>query len=349
MNSRERFLAACACEPVDKTPIWLMRQAGRYLPEYRALKERHCFVTMVRTPELATEVTLQPLQRFDLDAAILFSDILVIPEALGQPYSFRDEGGINMAFAMNNEATIHALEPQFITEKLSYVADALRLIRKEVGTQKALLGFGGSPWTLAAYMVQGRSAEGFPQLKKFVWQEPILFEMLMEQLTEALIAYFKMKIEAGVDAIQIFDTWGSLCEQENYWEHSLKWIHKIIQALPEGFPVIVFAKGVNERIESLLKTGASVLSLDATVSLRAVREAFPAPFALQGNLEPSLMNTTPGEVCAAANSILDEMAPYPGHIFNLGHGILPQAKIENVEALVDCVHNFSVDRERVLV
>lgn len=349
MNSRERFLAACACKPVDKIPIWLMRQAGRYLPEYRVLKEQYSFVTMVRTPELATQVTLQPLQRFDLDAAIIFSDILVIPEALGQPYSFRDEGGIEMAFAMNTQAAIKSLEPEFVPEKLFYVAQALKLTRKELGTQKAMLGFGGSPWTLAAYMVQGGSADGFPKLRQFVKESPALFELLMERLSESLVAYFKMQIEAGVDAIQIFDSWGGLCAQENYESYSLKWIKEIIQALPKEIPIILFAKGVNDRLEALLHTGASVLSLDASVSLRAVRETVAGKYALQGNLDPMLMSTTPQRVISHANEILYQMSPYPGYIFNLGHGILPQAKIENVKALVDYVHDFSMERQKILV
>lgn len=342
MNGKQRFLAALSCQRSDKTPIWIMRQAGRYLPEYRALKEKYSFLELVKTPELATQVTLQPLKRFDLDAAVFFCDILVVSEALGVPYSFREKGGIQLDFAVNSEAAIHQLSSaEKVPEKLDYAAQALRLIRNELKEEKALLGFAGSPWTLAAYMMEGGSSTHFCTLLKFPQENPKAFNHLMTKITEATLRYFKLQIQAGVDAIQIFDTWGSLCTENNYWEYSLQWIQKIIQGLPKNFPIILFSKEVGKKLPLLFKTGARAYSLDNTVSLKAVREEFPGEYALQGNLNPEILSTgNPAIIQAAAEAILGEMEPYPGHIFNLGHGILPTAKIENVQALVQTVHDY---------
>ncbi|MDP4879224.1 MAG: uroporphyrinogen decarboxylase, partial [Opitutales bacterium] len=216
MTPRERFLAAAHCQPVDRPPIWLMRQAGRYLPEYRELKAQHDFVTMVRTPELAAEVTLQPMRRFPLDAAIIFSDILVIPEALGQGYHFREQGGIGMDYLLDSPEKIAALDSSKITERLAYVADALSLTRTKLGEDTALLGFCGSPWTLACYMIEGGSAKDFIAIKKLAWEHPDQFEALMQKLTNAIVEYLHMQIDAGADALQIFDSWGSICPATHY-------------------------------------------------------------------------------------------------------------------------------------
>src|SRR5471030_1365363 len=225
MTSRERFLAAIACSPLDRPPLWVMRQAGRYLPEYRALKAKSSFLEMVRTPALAAEVTMQPLRRFAFDAAILFSDILVIPEALGQGYKFRDEGGIAMEFRLDTRAQIDALAPAAaVPERLRYVADTLALLKRELAGQKMLLGFGGSPWTLAAYAVEGGSSEDFEHIKSFFYSQRADFDALLEKLTAALIEYFLMQIRAGADAIQIFDSWGGVIAGQDYEAASLRWI-----------------------------------------------------------------------------------------------------------------------------
>ena len=212
MTSRERFLASCARIPTDRRPVWLMRQAGRYLPEYRALKQKHSFVEMVRTPELAAEVTLQPLRRFPLDAAILFSDILVVPEALGQPYHFREEGGIAMNFALDSVEKIKRLEGDNIAGRLAYQAHALKLVRQEMGEEKTLLGFAGSPWTLAAYMVEGGSPTNEPMVAELARRDPATFELLMQKVTKAVAICLRQQIEAGADAVQIFDSWAAHCE-----------------------------------------------------------------------------------------------------------------------------------------
>jgi uroporphyrinogen decarboxylase len=339
MTSRERFLAACAGEKLDRPPLWVMRQAGRYLPEYRALKAKSSFLEMVRTPTLATEVTLQPLRRFSgLDAAILFSDILVIPEALGQGYHFRDEGGIGMEYRLETRAQIEALAPaEAVPERLAYVANTLALLKKELAGQKALLGFGGSPWTLATYMIEGGSSDEFELSKRLFYTDRPLFDALLEKLTAALIAYFQMQIRAGADAIQIFDSWGGIIAGPDYEAASLQWIRRIIAALPRDFPVILYAKGTAPHLTDQAFSGARVLSVDWTSDLAIVRRTLPANVAVQGNLDPVLLNTTPEIVRREAARLLEAMRGSAGHIFNLGHGIQPHAKLECMEALVETV------------
>ncbi|MFI5337620.1 MAG: uroporphyrinogen decarboxylase [Opitutales bacterium] len=337
MTSRERFLQACACQPLERPPLWVMRQAGRYLPEYRALKAKSSFLDMVRTPELAAEVTLQPLRRFALDAAIIFSDILVIPEALGQGYKFREQGGIAMDFRLENRAQLDRLDPAGIAGKLAYVAQALALVKTGLKGEQALLGFGGSPWTLATYMVEGGSSEDFSRIKELFFTDRAFFETLMEKLTAALIEYFQMQIAAGADAIQLFDSWGGTVAGQDYEAASLRWMRAIIAALPKDFPVILYAKGTSSQLTDMAFTGARVLGVDWTVDLGVVRRLVPANVALQGNLDPVLMNTTPEIVRRETTRLLETMRGARGHIFNLGHGIMPSAKLECMQALVDTV------------
>ncbi len=337
MTARERFLAACARAPADRQPVWLMRQAGRYLPEYRALKEKHSFVEMVRTPALAAEVTLQPLRRFPLDAAIIFSDILIVPEAMGQPYRFREEGGIAMEFALDSAARLEKLDAHNVVERLQYLGDAHRLVRRELGGHTALLGFAGAPWTLAAYMVEGGAPAATPAIARLARTEPARFEMLMQKLTRAVTACLRLQLEAGADAVQIFDSWGALCPREFYSAWSLRWILEIIVALPPKMPVILFAKGMALEAKALTNTGATVLSLDQTVDLAAFRRAHPE-LATQGNLDPVLLEGDPKNVRDATRALLNAVTG-PGHIVNLGHGITPRAKIECVAALVESVTN----------
>ena len=343
MTSRARFFSALACEPLDRPPLWIMRQAGRYLPEYRALKAKSSFLEMVRTPEIAAEVTLQPLRRFPgLDAAILFSDILVIPEALGQPYAFRDTGGIQMAHRLETRAQIDALaSAEAVPEKLGYVAAALRLLKRELAAGgQALLGFGGSPWTLATYMIEGGSSDDFARAKLLFYTDRPAFDALLEKLSAALVSYFKLQIEAGADAIQIFDSWGGILAGPDYEAASLQWIRRVVAALPAGFPVILYAKGTAPHLAAQAASGVRAISVDWTADLAAVRAALPANVALQGNLDPVLMTTTPGIVRAQTLRLLESMRGRPGHIFNLGHGITPDATIDCVQALVDTVTSF---------
>jgi uroporphyrinogen decarboxylase len=314
-----------------------MRQAGRYLPEYRALKQRHHFVEMVKTPVLAAEVTLQPLRRFALDAAILFSDILVVPEAMGQPYRFREEGGIAMDYTLDSTEKIDRLDENNVAERLAYQADALRLVRKEIGNERALLGFAGSPWTLAAYMVEGGAPKAKPAIADLAHQDPSSFEKLLQKLARAVAECLRQQLAAGADAVQIFDSWASLCPPEHYSAWSLRWIREIIRALPPQTPVILFAKGMATQARELTATGAKVLSLDTTVDVAAFRASNPT-VATQGNLDPELLLGEPEHVRAATSKLLREITG-PGHIVNLGHGVTPQAKIECVAALVETVVN----------
>ncbi len=341
------MLKALACQPVDRAPWWMMRQAGRYLPEYRALKEQHDFLTLVKTPELATEVTLQPLRRFPLDAAILFSDILVIPEALGQPYHFRDQGGIGMDFALDSPAAIERLDPpEAVAERLAYVPETLRLLRAELAGRTALLGFGGSPWTLATYMVEGGSSKNFTRVKALFHENPATFEALMEQLTQALIRYFTMQIEAGADAVQIFDSWAAVCPCEHYEAMSLSWIRRIVAALDQRAPVILYAKGAPAGVQALAETGVRALGLDWSVDMPRARDALdrlPAPVATQGNLDPVLLSTTPEVVRREATRWRERLGQRSGVIFNLGHGILPSARIDCVEALAEVLTRAPAD------
>jgi uroporphyrinogen decarboxylase len=341
MSPRERFLAACACAPLERPPVWIMRQAGRYLPEYRELKARHGFLAMVRTPELAAEVSLQPIRRFALDAAILFSDILVIPEALGQPYTFRDEGGIAMERRLDSRAAIEALAPESaVPERLSYVAAGLALLKKELAGSRAVLGFGGSPWTLATYMVEGGSSDDFSRVKALFYGDRPAFDLLLGKLTAALIAYFRMQIAAGADAIQIFDTWGGVIAGPDYEGASLKWIRAIVEALPPEFPIIIYGKGTSAHLIDQAFTGARVLSIDGSNDLASVRRSLPENVAVQGNLDPVILSTTPDIARREATRLLESVRGCRGHVFNLGHGILPTARIECVEALVDAVTTF---------
>jgi uroporphyrinogen decarboxylase len=278
------------------------------------------------------------MRRFAFDAAILFSDILVIPEALGQGYTFREEGGIAMEHRLENRSMIEALAPESaVPERLSYVAGALALLKRELAGSRALLGFGGSPWTLATYMVEGGSSEDFARVKTLFYEDRATFDLLLSKLTASLIAYFKMQIGAGADAIQIFDSWGGVIAGGDYEAASLKWIRAIVAAMPEGFPIIIYGKGTGPHLIDQAFTGARVLSIDGSNDLASVRRSLPENVAVQGNLDPVIMNTTPEIVRNETRRILESVRGSPGHIFNLGHGILPQAKIACVEALVDAV------------
>ena len=340
LTNRERFLNACRCRPVDRPPIWLMRQAGRALPEYRALKEKHTFLELVQTPELATEVTLQPIRRFDFDAAILFSDILVVAEGLGQRYEFRDRGGIEMEFLLNSAADVERLQVEAVTDRLQYVAKALPMIKAALGGRTALIGFAGSPWTLANFMVEGGGVREYTKSKALFYSDPALFARLMEKLTQAVTGFLQLQIDAGADAVQVFDSLGGVLSDGDFARASGRWIKQIVAALKRRAPVIVFSKGTHGSWDELADTGAQVLGVDWNVRLADVCARLPARVGVQGNLDPFLLCTTPEAVVAGAKRILGEMRGRPGHIFNLGHGVPPNGKLENIGALVETVRSF---------
>ena len=338
---RERFNRAARCQPVDRPPMWLMRQAGRALPEYRKLKETYTFVQLVQNPELAAEVTLQPVRRFGFDAAILFSDILVIPEALGQTYHFKETGGVQMDFAVTSKADIDKLSVERVVERLSYVDKALRILRRELGDQTALLGFTGSPWTLATFMMEGASVPKYSRALQLFREEPKTYCALAEKLTAAVTAYLQMQIAAGIDALQIFDSHGGHLAPVEFQEASGRWTDAIIAHLGGSIPVINFSLGTHGNWPDLIASGANILGIDWQTSLAEARKIIPAHIALQGNLSPNLIaESTPDVVAAETLKVLEAMRNRPGHIFNLGHGLTPGAKLENIAALVETVNNF---------
>ncbi len=340
-QARERFLRACRCEPNARPPIWLMRQAGRALPEYRALKEKHSFLEMVRTPELATEVTLQPLRRFGFDAAILFSDILVVCEALGQPYRFRETGGIEMEFTLRSVDDVDRLDSDAVLDRLRYATDALRLLRRELGHHTALIGFAGSPWTLANFMIEGGGSREYALARELFHTDRPLFDKLLEKLTDAVSRFLQAQIDAGADAVQIFDSLGGLLADNCFEAASAQWMRRIVADLRARVPVIVFSKGANTQFPTLGTLGAQVLGVDWTARLASVRDSLPPRVGVQGNLDPALLTTTPAAAAAETTRILRDMKDRPGHIFNLGHGVPPAAKLECLESVVATVQHFS--------
>jgi len=344
LTRRQRFLNACHCRANDRPPVWLMRQAGRALPEYRKLKETYTFVQLVQNPELAVEVTLQPVRRFGFDAAILFSDILVIPEALGQTYHFRDTGGVVMDFAVRSRAEIEKLSVEQVCEKLNYVDRALRQLRRELGDETALIGFSGSPWTLATFMLEGASVPKYSRALALYRKNPQTYFALAEKLTAAVTAYLKMQITAGVDAVQIFDSHGGHLAATEFQDASGRWTKEIISRLRASncaLPVIHFSLGTHGNWNDLIASGANVLGIDWQTSLAEARKTIPPHLALQGNLSPVLLaESTPEGVALETKQVLEAMRGRPGHIFNLGHGLTPGAKLENISALVETVKNF---------
>jgi uroporphyrinogen decarboxylase len=344
LTARQRFVCAARCEAVDHPPVWLMRQAGRALPEYRKLKEKYSFVKLVQNPELAAEVTLQPVRRFGFDSAILFSDILVIPEAMGQKYRFRETGGIEMDFAVQSRADIEKLSVERVVEKLSYVDSALKILRRKLGDETALIGFSGSPWTLATFMMEGGSAKKYTRALALFREDPKTYFALAEKLTCAITAYLKMQIATGVDAVQIFDSHGGHLPSNEFQEASGRWMRQIITEIRNSeleIPTIVFSLGTHGNWSDLMSMGANVIGIDWQTSMSEARKLIPEKIALQGNLSPALLaEATPNVVAAETVKILEAMRGRAGHIFNLGHGLTPNAKLENISALVETVKGF---------
>jgi uroporphyrinogen decarboxylase len=339
-TSRQRLLDAALCRPTDRPPIWMMRQAGRCLPEYRALKEKYTFLELVRTPDLATEVTLQPVRRFGFDAAILFSDILVIPEAMGQGYHFRETGGVQMEFTLRNARDIERLTMDAIEERLHYVSEALRQLKGELAGRTALIGFSGAPWTLANFMLDGGSSPHHRKGLRLLRENPKLLNALLEKLTGAVTSYLNMQIAAGADVVQIFDTHAGLLPDDLFEAASGQWIRRIIAGLEGDVPVIVFAKGTRDW-KTMLGVGANVLGIDPAFDLSEARKLFPKNVAIQGNLSPELLlDLSPNELEVKTTQLLEKMRGRPGYIFNLGHGVPPTTPLENIARVVSTVQKF---------
>lgn len=342
----DRLLKALKRQPVDMTPVWIMRQAGRYLPEYRATRARAgSFMKLCKTPELACEVTLQPLQRFDLDASILFSDILTIPDAMGLGLDFIEGSGPVFAKSLRHEHDIHQLTVPDL-EKLTYVYDAIRLIKHELAGKVPLIGFCGSPWTLAAYMVEGRSGNGFPSVMKMLEDAPFVLHHLLDVLAQSVCAHLNAQIEAGVEVVMLFDTWGGMLDTENYSEFSLSYIKQIIAGLQRNYngreiPVILFTKSGNRWLEQMANAGCDAIGVDWEISLQAAREQIGNKVALQGNMNPAVLLESPEAIRSEVQKVLESFGHGAGHVFNLGHGITPDVPPEHVKVLVDTVHEVS--------
>ena len=342
----DRFLRALRREPVDTTPVWLMRQAGRYLPEYRATRERAgSFMALAQHPDLACEVTLQPLRRFALDAAILFSDILTIPDAMGLGLSFAQGEGPQFAHPVRSAADVAKLAVPDMDGELRYVMDAVRVIRRELDGAVPLIGFSGSPWTLACYMVEGRGSRDFATPKALCWNEPALAHRLLDTLARSVAAYLAAQAAAGAQALMIFDTWGGLLAPAAFHEFSLRYMQQVVEALKSDvhareLPVILFSKGAGQHLADLADTGCAALGVDWTIDLDDARRAVAGRVALQGNLDPAVLRASPEVIRRQVQAVMDSYGNHPGHIFNLGHGITPEVDPEHVKVLVDEVHAY---------
>jgi len=345
----DRFLRALLREPVDRTPLWMMRQAGRYLPEYREIRaEAGSFMNLCTNPELACEVTLQPLRRYALDAAILFSDILTVPDALGLGLYFSEGEGPRFERPISTAAEINALDPARAASELGYVMDAVSLIRKELKGSIPLIGFAGSPWTLATYMVEGGSSKDFAKVKSLAFNEPELMHLLLSKLATSVAAYLSEQIRSGAQAVQIFDTWGGALSHNAYREFSLRYMTEIIEQLPREadgrkVPVIVFTKGGGQWLEAIADCGADAVGLDWTTDIGAARERVGDRVCLQGNMDPTLLNASPERIREEVAQILTSFGEGSGHVFNLGHGITPGINPDHVAAMVDAVVALSPD------
>lgn len=346
-SSNDRLLRALRREPVDATPVWLMRQAGRYLPEYRATRARAgSFMGLATNPELACEVTLQPLARFDLDAAILFSDILTIPDAMGLGLSFVEGEGPRLARPIRSAADVDRLSVPDMEGELRYVMDALRLVRRELDGKVPLIGFSGSPWTLACYMIEGGRSDNFSKIKAMAFSEPALLHRLLEVVTDAVIAYLGAQRAAGAQVLMVFDTWGGVLAPHFYREFSLRYLSRIAAQFERGAgeartPLVLFGKGNAPYLEELAATGAEGVGVDWLVTLEEARRRTGGKVALQGNLDPATLYGSPEAIRAEVQRTLESYGPGPGHVFNLGHGMAPDMDPERVRVLVDAVHEFS--------
>ena len=345
MTTDHRFLRALHRESVDMTPIWIMRQAGRYLPEYRATRARAgSFLALAQTPELACEVTLQPLERFPLDAAILFSDILTVPDAMGLGLHFVEGEGPKFSHPLRSAAAIDALGVPDPETSLRYVMDAVRLIRRELNDRAPLIGFAGSPWTLACYMIEGEGSSSFSRAKALALQDAPLMHRLLDTLARSVGAYLAAQAAAGAQALMVFDTWGGLLSPSMFREFSLRWLGAIVAHVREkapGVPIILFSKGANAHLEGLADTGCTALGVDWTIDIADARTRVGDRVALQGNLDPAVLAASPDAIRAQARAVLDGFGAHPGHVFNLGHGITPDIDPEHVAVLVDAVHEMS--------
>ncbi len=343
----DTFIKALLKQPVDYTPVWMMRQAGRYLPEYRQVREQAgSFLNLCTNPELACEVTLQPLRRFDFDAAILFSDILTIPDAMGLGLYFTEGEGPKFQHPLRTAADIEKLPIPDPELELRYVMDAVRLIRKNLAGSVPLIGFSGSPWTLATYMVEGGSSKSFHQIKGLMYEQPKVMHALLDKLAQSVASYLNAQIAAGAQVVMLFDTWGGVLSTEDYAEFSLyyaKQIRSLLNTNVNGqqIPTILFSKGCGQWLEAMTDAGYDALGLDWQTDIANARARVGHQVALQGNMDPIALYAQPEIITEKVKTILHKYGQGSGHVFNLGHGILPDINPEHVKAMVDAVHQYS--------
>lgn len=343
----DRFLRALLREPVDRTPVWVMRQAGRYLPEYRAVRaQAGSFMALCQNPDLACEVTLQPLERFDLDAAILFSDILTVPDALGLGLHFVEGEGPKFSRPIRSEEDIKRLSVPDVGVELCYVTDAVSTIRKALNGRVPLIGFAGSPWTVATYAVEGGSSKNFSRIKGLMYEQPALLHRLLEVITQTTIDYLNAQIAAGAQAVMVFDTWGGVLSFEYYKAFSLVYMQRIVDGLTktaEGrkVPCVLFTKNAGQWLDVMADTGCDALGVDWTTDLHKARQSVGSRVALQGNLDPCVLYASPETIRMEVGKVLESFGMGSGHVFNLGHGIHPQINPDHMKALVDAVHELS--------
>lgn len=328
--------------PTERTPIWIMRQAGRYLPEYRAVRAKHDFLTMCKTPELAAEVTIQPVDIIGVDAAIIFSDILVIPEAMGMHLEMTKGKGPVFTSPIKSKDDVEKLKQPDPTKDLKYVLDAISLTKKELNGRVPVIGFAGAPWTILTYMVEGQGSKSFSKVKKLIYGNPELAHNLLDKITKATAAYLSAQIEAGASLVQIFDTWAGLLSPRDYQVFALRYVYQLISEIKrKDEPVIYFPKGVHYLMHELKKVGADAISVDWTLELDKVRRKMGDDVAIQGNLDPTVLYADPSFIKREARKVLESFGKGNGHIFNLGHGILPDIDPENVKELVSYVKEES--------
>jgi uroporphyrinogen decarboxylase len=340
--TNDRFLRACRRLEVDQTPVWMMRQAGRYLPEYRTVRAQSDFLTMCKTPALAAEVTLQPVDILGVDAAIIFSDILVIPEAMGMHLDMVESRGPVFPSPLRSRDDLRSLKELDPEKDLRYVMDALGAAKRGLNGRVPLIGFAGSPWTLATYMVEGKGTKDFGRIKRMMLDEPDLLKELLAMLGAGIRRYLEAQLAAGADAVQIFDTWGGILDPDSYRKFSLDPMFDIVSKMRrDGAPVIVFSKGANHALGDLADIGADVVGLDWTVDIGNVRAEIGDRVALQGNMDPAFLYAEPEQIRAQAVAILKKYGRGPGHVFNLGHGIFPDVPVEHARTLIRAVQNES--------
>jgi len=339
MIKNDLFLKALKGETVERPPVWMMRQAGRYLPDFMKLKEKYDFFTRCRTPELATEITVMPIHQVGTDAAILFSDILVVPQAMNVEVEMRNGIGPWLPNPIRSQKDVDNVIVPNVQEELGYVLDAVKMTKEALNDEVPLIGFAGSPWTILCYMVQGQGSKNFDKAKAFCFQEPLAAHALLQKITDTTIIYLKAKVKAGVNAVQVFDSWGGMLSPVDYQEFSWQYIQQIIDALKDETHVIAFGKGCWFALQDMAKSGASALGVDWTCSARNARYLTGGDITLQGNFDPSRLLSPPAEIKKMVKQMIDEFGK-DKYIVNLGHGILPNIPVENAKAFVEAVKEY---------